>query len=373
VRAALTALQHTVTSVALNWTHKSMSELAVQLTDTSRLHSATFQGRESLVYLTAQLGIADRLEALLHRCPHLVGFSSSVYSFALHCTARSGNLGCALVLLRHGCDPNVRNSLSGRTIAHFACERGPAQAAVHCPSTLQFLVDRGANVNVAASRTESPAYRAAAEGAAASLRILLAAGADARGLAFAAWKRPACLDVLGGAGVDLDADDYVEGTVAHRAARDGQLESLRTLHKHGANMFALSRAEETPEELAARNGFTECVDFLAELRVSESAWSSPIETTLSPMQPTDVDGKLSRHPDATREPRRWIQPRDVYSSIETTRHPASQKSEPGTGRLTSQLLGAKSTFLLPKWIVDTGTPVSWLRCFDASHGSAVVT
>jgi ankyrin repeat protein len=79
--------------------------------------------------------------------------------------------------------------------------------------------------------------------------------------------------VLGDAGVDLDAVDHIGDTAAHRAAREGRLESLRTLHKHGANMFALSRADEPPEQRAARNGFTGCVDFLAELRVSESTWS----------------------------------------------------------------------------------------------------
>jgi ankyrin repeat protein len=148
------------------------------------------------------------------------------------------------------------------------CET-PVHAAVHHPSTLQFLIARGADVNVAPFGMfhDSSAYRAASEGAAESLRILLAAGADARGLALAAYNQPACLDELGHAGVDLDAVDYVGATVAHHAARAGRLESLRTLHKHRANIFALSHAEETPEQLAARNGFTDCVDFLAELRV----------------------------------------------------------------------------------------------------------
>jgi ankyrin repeat protein len=245
--------------------------------------------RERLVYIIAQLGTANRLEALLRRCPHLVGTSSSVYSSALHCTARSGNLGCALVLLQHGCGPNVRNSRSGRTIAHIACEHGhhqylegiinagydvdlnaqanetPAHAAVHHPAALQFLIDRGAYFSVVTDMKGTPATWAASEGAAESLRILLAAGADPGGLAVAAYNRPACLDVLSDAGVDLDAVDCSGETAAHSASRQGRLESLRTLHKHGADMFALSREEKTPEQLAARSGFTECVEFLAGL------------------------------------------------------------------------------------------------------------
>jgi ankyrin repeat protein len=298
VRAALTPLRRTLTSFAWpwRWAEQSMSELSVQLTDMPRLQSAKFQGRERLVYIIAQLGTAERLEALLHERPHLVGLSSSVHGFALHCTARSGNIGCALVLLQHGSGLNMRESRCRRTIAHIACEHGyheylegiinagydvdlnaqahrcetPAHAAVYHPSTLEFLIDQGAYFTVAIDMKGTPATWAARVGAAESLRILLDAGADARGLVVAAYHRPACLDVLGDAGIDLDADDYFQGTAAHLAASEGKLESLRMLQKHGANMFALSHAKETPEQLAARNGFTECVEFLTGLRGANS-------------------------------------------------------------------------------------------------------
>jgi ankyrin repeat protein len=274
-RAALTALRNTVTVVALSrhWAHPSMSELVAQLTDMPRLQSVKLLGEESLLQLTAHVGIPAQLEALLVRCPHLLSMPHNINAPALHCTARSSNVECALVLLRHGCDPNMKDGIC-RTIAHIACESGhheyleriiiagydvdlsasvgvgetPAHAAVHHPSTLQFLVDRGANVDLVAAGLGTPAFIAASEGAAKSLRVLLAAGADVTNdfnnipLALAAYDSPACLDVLGDAGADIDAVDRDGETAAHRAAREGQLESLRTLHKHGANMFALSHA-----------------------------------------------------------------------------------------------------------------------------------
>jgi ankyrin repeat protein len=296
-RAALTALRNTVTVVALSrhWAHPSMSELVAQLTDMPRLQSVKLLGEESLLQLTAHVGIPAQLEALLDRCPHLLSMPHNINAPALHCTARSRNVGCALVLLRHGCDPNMKDGIC-HTIAHIACESGhheyleriitagydvdlsgsvgvgetPAHAAVHHPSTLQFLVDRGANVDLVAAGLGTPAFVAASEGAAKSLGILLAAGADVNDfnnipLALAAYNRPACLDVLGNAGADLDVVNCAGETAAHIAAREGQLESLRMLHEHGANMFVASRAGETPEQLAARNGFTECVEFLAGL------------------------------------------------------------------------------------------------------------
>jgi ankyrin repeat protein len=304
VRAALTALRQTVTSLALSWHWSSDAGFIAQVVDMPRLEPAKFHGRESLLDLTAQFGIAAQLEALVHRCPHLLVNSSG--NSSLHCTARSGNLGCALVLLQHGCDINAKD-VNGNTIAHIACEHGhheyleglidagydvdlnasgledttPAHAAVHHPLTLQFLIARGANVDDVGLLVATPATRAASVGAAESLRILLAAGADVDGLVLAAWEHPACLDELGEAGADLDVVDWAHRTAAHVAASEGQLESLRTLHKHGANMFAASDEGETPEQLAARGGFTECVEFLAGLRNADSPASVIAESTLN--------------------------------------------------------------------------------------------
>jgi ankyrin repeat protein len=303
VRAALTALRHTVTSVALPWhgTHEFVSELAMQLIDMPRLQSTKFLGEEWLLKYTAQFGTSDQLATLLHRCPHLLDTTSCLRNTpALLSTARNGNLESALVLLRYVSDSHVKNAI-GDVSVHVACKQGhhqylegiinagydvdlsaiaggistPAHAALPHPSTLQFLIDRGANVNIATYLLGTPAFCAAFHGAAESLRILIAAGVDVEStsthgctVAMAGYKHPACLDVLGNAGVDLNAVDPRNGeTVAHRAAREGQLESLRVLHKHGANLCVASRAGETPEQLAARRGFTECVTFLARLRL----------------------------------------------------------------------------------------------------------
>jgi hypothetical protein len=292
VRAALTALRHTLTSFALPWQWSTELELVAQLVDMPQLQSVKLLEEESLLELTAQFGTAAQLEALLDRCPHLLVSSSG--NSSLCCTARSGNFGCSIVLLQRGCDINAKD-VNGNMIAHIACEHGhheyleglisagydvdlnartgmfgtPAHAAVLHPSTLQFLIARGVDVSAATHREKTPATRAASAGAVESLRILLAAGATVpHGLA--AWDHPACLDVLGNAGADLDAVDWAHRTAAHRAASEGQLESLRMLHKHGANMFAVSNEGETPEQLAALGGFTECVKFFAELRIANS-------------------------------------------------------------------------------------------------------
>jgi ankyrin repeat protein len=291
--AALTALRRTVTS--FSWpsrgTEQSM-EFDAMFIDMPQLQSAKFSGREFLLDLTAQFGTAAQLEALVHRCPHLLSNTPNTNSRALYCTARSGNLGCALVLLQqHGCDINAKDE-NGAAIAHIACEHGhheyleglidagydvdlnahsgmyglPACAAVAHPSTLRFLIARGAVVDAGKFLAGTPAGRAAANGAAESLRLVLAAGAQVPPITLA-WKHPACLDALAVAGADLNDVTWAGETAAHCAARAGLLESLRTLHKHGANMFAVSNKGETPEQLAARGGFTECVEFLTGLRV----------------------------------------------------------------------------------------------------------
>jgi hypothetical protein len=302
VRAPLTALRHTVTSVALPWYGRDefVSELLMQLIDMPRLQSTKCLGKEWLLQYTAQVGTSVQLATLLRRCPHLLESTSCLQNTpALLSTAQNGNLECALVLLRYVSDSHVKNAI-GDVSVHVACAQGhhqylegiinagydvdlsaiaggistPAHAALPHPSTLQFLIDRGANVNVATRSLGTPAFHAASRGAAESLRVLIAAGVDVEStpahgftVAMMGYHHPACLDVLGNAGVDLNAVDNTGETVAHRAAREGQLESLRMLHKHGANLCVASRAGETPEQQAARCGFTECVTFLARLRL----------------------------------------------------------------------------------------------------------
>jgi ankyrin repeat protein len=300
LRAALTALRRTVTSFSWAWRCSAEPELVAQLVEMPQLQSAKFLGYESLLGLTAQFGTAAQLEALLDRCPHLLSMTPNSNSQALYCTARSGNLGCALVLLQHGCDINAKD-VNGTMIAHIACEHGhheylqglidagydvdlsthssvyglPACVAVPYPSTLRFLIARGAVVDAANSWSGTPATRAAANGAAESLRLVLAAGARIPP-ATVAWKHPACVDVLAVAGADLNFANRAGYTVAHRAASEGQLESLRTLQQHGANMFSVSNNGETPEQVAARGGFTECVEFLTGLQVLSARASAAV-------------------------------------------------------------------------------------------------
>jgi hypothetical protein len=144
VRAALTALRRTVTLFAWQWpwAEQSMSELGTMFIDMPQLQSAEFNGREWLLDFTAQFGTAAQLEALVLRCPHLL--TPNISSGALYCTARSGNLGCAIVLLQHGCDINEKDAL-GTMIAHIACKHGHHEY-------LEGLIDAGYDVDLNARR-----------------------------------------------------------------------------------------------------------------------------------------------------------------------------------------------------------------------------
>jgi hypothetical protein len=273
VRAALTALRRTVTSFSWPW-HRAeqseLSELGAMFVDMPQLQSAKITGREWLLDLTAQFGTAAQLEALLDRCPHLLSNTAKTNSRALCCTARSGNLECAIVLLQHGCDINARDE-DGTAIAHVLCKHDRHEY-------LEGIIEAGYDVDLSVHAqvcffAECKALPAAVDGAAESLRRVLAAGARVP-RAMVIWRHPACLDVLAVAGADLNDANRAGYTVAHCAAREGQLESLRTLQKHGANMFAVSNKGETPEYLAARGGFTECLEFLTGLRVLSAGASA---------------------------------------------------------------------------------------------------
>jgi hypothetical protein len=101
-RAALTALRHTLTSFAWprRWSEQSMSGLSAMFINMPQLQSVKFSGREWLLDFTAQFGTTTQLDALVHRCPHLLVNSSRQFVTTLHRAQRQRRVRSRVVAAR---------------------------------------------------------------------------------------------------------------------------------------------------------------------------------------------------------------------------------------------------------------------------------
>jgi len=168
---------------------------------------------------------------------------------ALECAVHLHRVDFELFLLNHGVPADLRDS-AGRTAVYLAGD----------PATLAPLTQRGANVNVTDSHTDTPLSTALADGKSAQARLLLDAGANARvapqhgepplNVAAKAGHLRTVMALLA-KGADINAvNDYGDSALA------GALELnpdavAQYLIEHGANVNTRRRDGATPLHIAA--------------------------------------------------------------------------------------------------------------------------
>ena len=189
---------------------------------------------EDDVFLAALGGSADVLNVLLAAGASVSGRRAQ-YVFA---AAQFGYADALAALIAAGADPNaVPLDNKGTTPVSVAARHGDA-------ATLKVLVDAGADVEKSNISGSSPLYLAAQEGHAEAIELLIAAGAD------------------------VDAPRDTGATPCFIACVDGHVDALKVLIKAGCDAHAkVTRRppglpHQTAADVAAQNGHQACLTAL---------------------------------------------------------------------------------------------------------------
>ena len=186
---------------------------------------------------------------------------------ALYYAALCGFSGLVNYLMStHAEDVNVRCGLHN-TPLHAASHEGHLDAA-------RSLLDHRADVNVKNARDETPLCSAYARRHVGVMRLLLDHGANAdiqysTGFVLGAASRHGNVEVvhmLLQYSVDINraAGCLYNWTALHHASDRGHSKVVKLLLEHGAEINALSEANNTPLRLASANGHLEIVQILLE-------------------------------------------------------------------------------------------------------------
>ena len=191
---------------------------------------------------------------------------------ALYWAAKGGNRAAMEALVAAKADPNVKDR-QGRTPLWGAVENDLA--------SVQFLVEKGANVNARDQINSTPLLWAAGFGKPETVAFLLSKAADVKASDDNGWTpliwaaglgQPQTVEVLVKAGADLKAADKQTGdTPLLRGARTGKAESLKILLAAGADVTAKNKAGQTALHLAAASGSAEKVQQLLAAKADPKA------------------------------------------------------------------------------------------------------
>ncbi len=194
-------------------------------------------------------------------------------STALHFSVKAGNRVLMILLLRAGASAN-KPGTNGETAVHLASK--PSRATL-----LEVLIATGGDIEVRDLLGRTPLLIAAAMGSERSIELLHRAGANlgtvdiesrcaVRVAAEADW--PEGIRLLGALGLSLGRFDGIAWTPLHWAAYHGKLNVVNALLQEGCPLNTADLWDETPIQLAMRQGH-----HLVVARLVEHGVESPVD------------------------------------------------------------------------------------------------
>jgi RNA polymerase sigma factor (sigma-70 family) len=229
-----------------------------------------FSTRVIDILRAARSGDAPTVKRLLERDPRLIAARDPLGNTALILSVNSGHEEIAELLLASGVHPDIYEAASiGRTemVAQFL-ELDPTLLDSYSPEgftaltlaghfgqvgTLEFLIDRGANVNAVSKHpmNVTPLHAALFGMRIEAAKMLVAAGADVTA------KR-------GGSGTPRAG-----WTALHYCAGQGFTELVGPLIEHGANINAVDDLGKTPLTIAIESAHTAVADLLLKMKKTQ--------------------------------------------------------------------------------------------------------
>jgi ankyrin repeat protein len=167
----------------------------------------------------------------------------------LHTSSRLGHVDIARVLLKHGADPEARDSYDFSPLEQVA--RGGHTELAHA------LLGHGADANARDSSRCTPLYLASGAGQSVVAQVLLSHGADVTAQCknnetpLHQAKDEQVARLLLEHGADANALDIKNQTPLHRASELGRAGAARVLLEHGVDASARDANNATPLHLAS--------------------------------------------------------------------------------------------------------------------------
>jgi ankyrin repeat protein len=261
--------------------------------------SATGQGEE-----------IRRMQVMIQNSPDLINAPSGENRLTPLCAAASkGQLRVADFLLDHGADVNLADG-QGKTALYHAAEAGNK-------AMVELLLGRGADVNARDGRGQTALHLAAANGFQSVAEALLANHADVNArdqdqetpLHLAARNgHAAMVTFLIAHQADLNAQDRIGWTPLSQAARAGHSETVRRLLAAGAKPDPEDSEGRTPLSHAVERGHLDSVKALLAAKANPNAgrWVLPLHLAIHRKDSTMIKLLLDAGADANRvSPVNW--------------------------------------------------------------------
>ncbi|XP_065200755.1 uncharacterized protein LOC135831864 [Planococcus citri] len=206
---------------------------------------------------------------------------------ALHYAAHYNHIDVVKILLKKEPHPDYKQVAGGYTVLHTAAGFGSLEV-------VDYLIQKGANVNAKHDRNEIPLIEAARNGHLEVVKLLICKGSEVNVrlvdgttplhlAALNGHKEVVEVLLINGADLNIKCKTF-HNTPLHNASKEGHQEVVKVLLKYKDNPNVFTLVGLTPLHLAAEHGYSEIAAYLirhgADLNARDMNMSAPLHLAI---------------------------------------------------------------------------------------------